>query len=165
MGENKAVDYPLMFTFRDVISGNGWLAGVTLSGRALMTNEDGWWMYGVRPGAIAETGETPQETFLRFRNTYKAVLFDMASDSANFDAFKKEAEQFYYQLDDDQERRWTEAVNNVRLSNIKPEPLFASLPKEPPETRPSQIAVERLDVTKRFAADDNIPDQFFSAAA
>ena len=52
--------YPLMFTYRDVISGDGFLAGITLSGRALMIKEnDEWWMYGVRPGAIAETGKTP----------------------------------------------------------------------------------------------------------
>ncbi len=44
--------HPMMFIFRDTISGNGFLAGITLSGRALMMEEDGkWWMYGVRPGA------------------------------------------------------------------------------------------------------------------
>ncbi len=44
-------DYPVMFTVRDTVSGNGFLAGITLTGRALMTREaDGkWWVYGVRP--------------------------------------------------------------------------------------------------------------------
>ena len=52
-------EHPIMLTLRDVISGDGFLAGITLSGRALMRQEDGaWWMYGVRPAAIAEYGET-----------------------------------------------------------------------------------------------------------
>ena len=47
--------YPVMFTLRDTVSGNGFLAGITLTGRALMKREDDekWWIYGVRPAAIA----------------------------------------------------------------------------------------------------------------
>src|ERR1700756_2007962 len=75
----KMPDYPMMFTVRDTVTGSGYLAGVTLSGNALLCREeDGkWWFYGVRPGAISECGTTPEEAFLRFRNTYKNLLFDM----------------------------------------------------------------------------------------
>ena len=159
--------YPLMFTFRDAISGNGFLAGVTLSGRALMVHEDdAWWIYGVRPGAIAETGETPQEAFLRFRNTYKLALFDIAAESENFDAFKKEAERFYYEPDNEEERRWTAAFQDLRSGKVQPEAPFASLPIEAPETRPTQITVERLDATSstRFTPTDNVPDLYSRAA-
>ena len=49
------INHPIMLTLKDAISGQGFLAGITLSGRALMRHEDGkWWMYGVRPGGIAE---------------------------------------------------------------------------------------------------------------
>ena len=42
-------DYPVMFTLRDAVSGNGFLAGVTVSGRATVREEDGqWWMHGAR---------------------------------------------------------------------------------------------------------------------
>jgi len=158
--------HPLMFTFRDAISGNGFLAGVTLSGRALMVYDDeGWWLNGVRPGGLAETGETPQETHLRFRNTYKAVLFDIAEEFGDFDGFKREVERFFYEPDDEEERRWTEAVQAARSGKVEPEPPFASLPKEPPESRPSQVSVERLDASKRFTPSDNIPDLYISAAA
>src|SRR5437773_2171380 len=96
--------YPLLFTFRDVISGDGFLAGITLSGRALMELEqDRWCIYGVRPGAIAESGITPQEAFLRFRNRYKEVLFDIAEEYRAFDKFKEEVEQFFYQPDQEEE--------------------------------------------------------------
>jgi len=154
--------YPLMFTFRDAISGNGFLAGVTLSGRALMVNEDNaWWIYGVRPGAIAETGQTPQEAFLKFKNTYKAVLFDMAEESKDFDSLKIEIERFYHEPDDEEERRWMKAFQDIRSGNMQPEEPFASLPHEAPETRPTQVSVERLDKKEaRFSASDNVPDIF-----
>jgi hypothetical protein len=155
-----------MFTFRDAVSGNGFLAGVTLSGRALMVHEDeAWWIYGVRPGALAETGQTPQEAFLRFRNTYKTVLFDIAAESEDFDGFKRETERFYHEPDNEEERRWVEAFQDLRSGKVQPEAPFTSLPMEPPETRPTQIAVERLDAaTTRFTATDNIPDLYCRAA-
>jgi len=158
--------YPLMFTFRDAVSGNGFLAGVTLSGRALMVHEDDtWWLYGVRPGAIAETGQTPQETFLRFRNTYKMVLFDFAEESADFEAYKKEVERFYYEPDAEEERRWMEAFQDLRSGKAQPEAPFSSLPMESPETRPTQIAVECLTaIGTRFTPTDNVPDLFSRAA-
>ena len=159
--------YPLMFTFRDAVSGNGFLAGVTLSGRALMVHEDDeWWIYGVRPGALAETGQTPQEAFLRFRNTYKTVLFDIAGESASFEAFKLEVERFYHEPDEQEESRWNEAFQDLRSGKVQPDAPFSSLPKEPPETHPSQITVERLDAagTTRFTATDNVPDLYSRAA-
>jgi len=155
-----------MFTFRDAISGNGFLAGVTLSGRALMAHEDGdWWIYGVRPGAIAEFGATPQEAFARFRNTYKTVLFDTAEEFTDFDSFKREVERFYHEPDKNEENRWMEAFQDLRSGKLQPEPPFSSLPKEAPENRPTQITVERLDSAgARFTPADNIPDIFARAA-
>ena len=160
------LSYPLMFTFRDAVSGNGFLAGVTLSGRALMVHEDeAWWIYGVRPGALADTGQTPQEAFLRFRNTYKTVLFDIAAESEDFDGFKRETERFYHEPDNEEERRWMEAFQDLRSGKVQPEAPFSSLPMAAPETRPTQIAVERLDAaTTRFTATDNIPDLYCRAA-
>ena len=82
-------NHPIMVTLRDVISGTDFLAGITLAGRALMRNEDGqWWMYGVRPAGIAESGGTIDEAFLRFRNRYKEVLFDLAEENKTFDSFR-----------------------------------------------------------------------------
>jgi hypothetical protein len=155
-----------MFTFKDAISGNGFLAGITLSGRTLMVHEDdAWWIYGVRPGALAESGQTPQEAFLRFRNTYKTVLFDMAEEFANFDSLKNEIERFYHEPDEKEERRWTEAFRDSRSGKTQPEDPFSSLPKEAPETRPTQITVERLDGSGMiFAASDNVPDLYARAA-
>ena len=49
--------YPLLFGFRDLVAGNGFVAGVNLNGRALLADEgDGFVMYGVNPGGIAAGG-------------------------------------------------------------------------------------------------------------
>lgn len=152
--------HPLILIFRDVISGDGFLAGITLSGRGLIVLEDDnkWWMYGVRPGAIAESGGTPQETFLHFRNRYKEVLFDIASEHRTFEAFRQEVERFFYEPDAEEERRWEDALT---ANLTTPPPPFSDLPMVAPEERPSQITVERLDgQNKRFMPSDNVPDKY-----
>ena len=155
-------NYPVMFTLRDAVSGNDFLAGITLSGRALMTQEDDgkWWIYGVRPAAIAESGSTPQEAFLRFRNAYKNLLFDFAEDAANYELFKRAVEQFYLEPHKEEEDNWLGAFNALRSGKAIPdEPFFAQLPKEDPETRPTQITVLRLDKENtRYTPVDNVPD-------
>jgi hypothetical protein len=155
-------NYPVMFTLRDAVSGNGFLAGVTLSGRALITLEDDkkWWVYGVRPSAIAESGATPEEAFLRFRNAYKNVLFDFANDAASYDLFRQNVEAFYQQPDAEEENNWLGAFYALRSGKVAPEDaFFCSLPKEDPEKRPTQIAIERLDrQNSRYTPTDNVPD-------
>jgi predicted RNase H-like HicB family nuclease len=156
-------DYPVMFTVRDTVAGNGFLGAVTISGRAVifLDEEDGkWWVYGVRPGAIAETGNTPEEAFLRFRNTYKNLLFDLAEESTDYDAFREAVEGFYYQKDQGEEDRWQSAFMAIRNGAVKPEEqFFVHLPQEAPETRPTGIAIERLDAhNARYNPTDNVPD-------
>ena len=160
-------NHPLMFTFGDAISGDGFLAGIKLSGRALMLKEDGkWWMYGVRPGAIAESGDTPQETSLRFRNRYKEILFDIAVYHRTFPAFKEEVERFFYETDTEEERRWEDALAAIRTGNCTIPPPFSDLPRQAPEDRPTQIIVERLDVeNRRFMPSDNVQDVYLIPAA
>ena len=160
--------HPLMFTFKDSISGDGFLTGITLSGRALMLKEeDGkWWMYGVRPGSMAENGNTPQETFLRFRNRYKEILFDIAEDHRTFPEFKEEVERFSNESDEEEERRWADALTAIRAGRCTIPPPFSDLPRQEPEDRPTHIEVERLDVkNRRFMPSDNVPDSYMSPVA
>jgi hypothetical protein len=157
-------EHPLLITLRDVISGDGFLAGITLSGRALMRHEDGaWWMYGVRPAPIAESGETIDEAFARFRNRYKEVLFDLAQESRDFEQFKASVEHFFYESDEDSEdeRSWEEALKAIRAAKCTPPEPFAKLPREAAESKPSQITVELLNrADARFRPSDNITDTY-----
>ncbi len=159
------IEHPLLFTFRDAISGDGFLAGVTLSGRILVVEEDGkWWVYGVRPGAIAESGDSPQEALIHFRNRYKEVLFDVADEYRTFDEFRGEVERFFYEPDPEEERRWDNALTELRSKNLVPPTLLSELPRVSPETRPSQITVEQLNLpNRRFMPTDNTTD--YSAIA
>ena len=157
-------NHPLMLTLGDTISGRGFLARVTLSGRALMRQEDGkWWMYGVRPAGIAESGVNIEDTFLRFRKSYTETLFDIAQESVNFEAFRTEVERFFDEPDaeDEDARLWDEALKQIRLGRVSPPEPFSKLPRESPESKPSQIRVERLDTQgKHFMPSDNIPDTY-----
>lgn len=162
------MDYPLMFAFRDAVSGQGFLAGVTITGRALMVQEnDGtWWIYGVRPGAIAEGGKTTEDAYLKFRNTYKAVLFDLAAEAADYETFRREVEAFFYQSDIQEERRWEDAFRGLKTGEIKPEGPLSDLPRQDPQTRPAQISVIRLDdQQQRYVPSDNVPDTYFLSNA
>ncbi len=158
-------EHPLMLTLRDAISGDGFLAGITLSGRALMRKEDDgkWWMYGVRPAGLVVSGATIEETCVRFRNRYKETLIDISQEIDTFEGFKAEVERFFYEPDADQEdeRLWEEALTAIRGGNMEPPEPFANLPRESPESKPSQITVERLDgVGKRFMPSDNVTDTY-----
>jgi len=159
---NAVQDHPILITLQDRVSGDGFLAMITLAGRTLMRKEeDGkWWMYGVRPAAIAESGCTIDEAFLRFRRAYKEVLFDFAQESKDFDEFRSEVERFFNEGDGDAEL-WESVLRTIRSENMTPPEPFAKLPRESPEGRPPRIEVERLDgQLKRHVASDNIADKY-----
>lgn len=150
-------DYPVMFTIKDTIAGNGFLAGVTMSGRATIRPDDGkWWVYGVCPGGIAESGSTPEEAFLRFRETYRYVLFDLAEESKTFDDFKKEVNSFYSQINEVEKESWDLAFQAMRAGKVPLDEFFSTLPKRTPEACSTKFIVERLDKKTVYTPTDNI---------
>jgi hypothetical protein len=126
--------------------------------------QDGkWWMYGVRPSAIAESGCTVDEAFLRFRQAHTHVLLDIVQESKDFDEFRNEVEQFFNRSDMD-EKAWEEALKTVRDGHITPPEPFSKLPRQSPDSRPPRIEVERLDgKIKPFTASDNVSIAYFVA--
>ncbi len=162
---NQLNDHPLMITLRDAISGDGFLAGITLSGRALMRKEDDgkWWMYGVRPSALAESGTTIDEAFSHFRGRYQETLFDIAQENSSFEEFRKEVERFFFEPDanNEDEQLWEQSLAAIRSGQLSPPKEFAGLDRKSPESNPSQITIERLDeVGKRFMPSDNVRDTY-----
>lgn len=111
--------YPLVFGFRDLVAGEGFLAGVTTEGRALMEAEDdGAWVYGVNPGGVAAGGPDKGEAFAAFKKSYLSVLFDLAKTSATFEAFKSAVEAFFEETNGPAAGEWDEAVREVREGKI-----------------------------------------------
>ena len=87
----------------------------------------------------------------------------MAQESRDFDEFKASVERFFYESDEDSEdeRLWEEALKSIRAANCTPPELFAKLPREAAESKPSQITVERLNrADARFRPSDNITDTY-----
>lgn len=158
--------YPLFFSFQDVVSGNGFLAGVAVRGRVLMVREDdgAWWLYGVEPGAIAASGETPQEVYANLHAAFKSVLFDIAAEASTYHQFKEAVERFFNEVDAAEEARWTEARTAIRSGALVPEQPISALPKESKQAR-GRMAVERLDEqARKFSPKDNVLETFATAA-
>ena len=135
--------HPLLFTLRDTIAGCGFLAGITVHGKALMQCEDDkWWMYGVCPGAIAESGiQRQKEAFLHFRNRYREVLFDIAEECQDFSGFKAEVETFFQAIDEEEEQRWQRALKIVRANKTSIPKQFKELPRKDASTHRTGIKI------------------------
>ena len=124
--------YPLLFGFRDLVAGNGFVAGVDLSGRALLVNEgDGFWMYGVNPGGIAAGGGTAGEAHSQFRSAYRSVLFDIAAEAVDYAEFEREVTSFVEATNQPTAAEWDEAVLEVRRGKVDAD----WLPKRKAESR------------------------------
>ncbi len=147
--------YPILFTFRDKVLGNGFLADVTVHGRALAAEEeDGWWMYGVQPGDIAAGGSTFAEAAAEFHKTYTAVLFDIAEDAKDHKVFKAEVDRFFKEINGPTEDEWATAVTEVRAGRITAEAVSEGFPKQSADS-PRFVDIRVLTA---FKPKDNILD-------
>jgi len=156
-----------MLTLQDAITGNGFAARITMSGRALMRQEEGaWWMYGVRPAALAASGENINEAFQRFRTAYWQVLADIAAESTSFEEFEGDVERFFEEndADNEDERLWEAALATIRdVGGCEPPAPFSKLPRRSPEQQPSFMKVERVDAQAkdtRLTPSENVPDVY-----
>jgi len=102
---------PIIFGLRDVVQGDGYIAGVAVDGRALLHEEDdGYvWVEGVNPGGFTGTGHSPTEALEEFRRAYTSILYDIALDVASFKEFKREVEALFANTGEQPEREWEEA--------------------------------------------------------
>jgi hypothetical protein len=138
--------HPLVFILQDVITGCGFLAGIVVTGKAVMEQEDGkWWMYGVCPGAIAGSGNTPNEAFVDFRNRYKETLFDMAEECTDFSVFREAVEDFFNQKDAQESARWDKALQILRKNERSISGPFKKLPRKQPSEYQLGIRIDRLE--------------------
>lgn len=150
--------YPLLFGFRDLVAGNGFIAGVRVDGRALLVQEaeNDFWMYGVTPGAIAAGGLTPGEAQAEFRLRYRSVLYDVAAEAKDFGEFRTEVERFFHQADQSEAVEWEAAVREVRQGQVSAD----WLPRGKAEAR---FGIEVVEL-KEPAPSMNLLDQAALAA-
>ena len=111
--------YPIIFTYRDIIAGNGFFAGVQADGRALLCEEaEGFWMHGVSPGTIAGGGDDRADAFRAFKERYLSVLFDIAAEAPTFDAFAAEVRAFFDAACKETADAWDAARVEVRAGRV-----------------------------------------------
>lgn len=154
MSENQSAPeigskLPLLFTYTDTVFGDGFLAEVrVVNGRALCVHEtDGFWMYGLNPGAMAAGGETPAAAVKGFRRTFSKILVDLATDAATLDSFRTAVEHFFHHANPGYESDWREAVDAVRNARVTVEGL-----SRVPADSPRSVMVT---VKQHFRVEDN----------
>ena len=112
--------YPLIFSTKELVYGNGFLAEVEIRGRALGVDEgDGdWWFNGVEPGGLAEGGQSLNEAYHAFRDTLKEILVDIAYEVADFEAFERRVERFGQDVNRTNDADWWKCVEAVRKGEL-----------------------------------------------
>lgn len=151
----------MVFSFRDTVEGAGFLARVTARGRALLVHEDedSWWLYGVEPGAIAESGSSGPVAYASFRRAFTKVLFDFVAGAESFEVFRTQVQSFFSAIDEAEDADWRVAVEALRSGELKPEKPLDELPRWDADEA-CDVVVERLDaVSREFRPDENVVDQ------
>jgi len=159
--------HPLVFTLQDVVTGCGFLAGINVTGKAVMEQEDGkWWMYGVCPGAIAGSGATPNEAFIDFRNRYKEALFDLAEECTSFLMFRNSVKSFFDAEDAQEKARWDESLEILRKNKEAVSEPFKKMPRKKPGDYEVGIMIDRLETKPKaqLTPANNIQDSLAKAA-
>ena len=131
--------YPLLFGFRDLIAGKGFVASVSLKGRALLVDEEarGFWMYGVNPGGVAAQGATAGRVQDAFRAAYRSVLTGIAAQARGYSELEREMNGFVEATNHPTAAEWQEAVFAIREGKVCTDHL-------PKRTAESRIGVQIL---------------------
>ena len=149
--------YPLLFDRRELVEGNGFVARVTVSGRALLVEEEGeHWIEGVNPGGFAASGKSPSEALAELGSAFRAVLFDIASDAGSFQDFHDEVQRFFEETNVPALRDWEEAVKRVKAGTLDAEWLS----KRPADTK---LGVEVMEVNRPAAANNELGEAALAA--
>ena len=114
--------YPILFSRRELIEGNGFIAGVGVKKRALLFEEDDeTWVEGVNPGGFTAKGSSPSEALAAFCEEFRLVLFDIALEAPSFEGFQAGVERFFDETNQTALHEWEEAVAAVREGRVTAE--------------------------------------------
>jgi hypothetical protein len=139
--------YPLVFSFRDLIPGNGFVAGVAMDGRALLVVEDDQdtWVHGVQPGGIAAGDSNRRDVaLLQFKKSYLSVLHDIAAETSSFQEFQVNVTEFFSAISAPDQADWDRAVAEVRSQQVS----LPDLPSVKAESKPPSLLVEQVATDK-----------------
>lgn len=139
--KNIPMHYPLLFGYHDLVAGEHFVAGVSINGRGLLVQEEeGWWLYGVNPGVLAASGDSREEAILNFRQTWRAILYDLAGDGGDFATFQREVEEVFRQTNRPNEELWQTAAEEISAGR----PDAHWLPTRKASEQPLRVAVDEV---------------------
>lgn len=148
---------PLLFGRRELVEGNGFIARVAVSGRALLSEEgDEIWIEGINPGGFSAKGQTPGDAIAEFCSAFRAILFDIASDARSFSDFHDEVQKFFDETNTPALKDWEEAVKQVKAGQLDVEWLN----KRPAETK---LGIEITEVSRPAAANNELGEAALAA--
>ena len=115
--------FPLFYTFREIIVGKGFIAGVSIRGRATATleQEEGvpvWEFNGVEPGSFSELGATLNASYFAFKEVLRQILLDLATSSKNYEQFQRRVQGLVDQVNRPEEKDWIQAREAVRRGDL-----------------------------------------------
>lgn len=159
--DQKSIAWPLIFSYRGTILGQGFVVDVSLQGRVLATPEsEGVWVYGVNPGAIAVSAPTLADTNVKLRNTLTRLFIDFAVEASTFESFKAAVERFVAESDPVSEDQWQTARAEVKAGRVTGP---GDLPREVSDAKYS-VTVTQKPITA-VTPQDNLLAQQDSAPA
>lgn len=141
--------YPILFQFRDIVAGNGFLARVAIDGRALLKTEDDGdcWVDGVQPAALAAGADATEGgmpvALNNFKESYQRVLYDFANDAATFDEFQTKVTEFFDTIDSDT-TDWANALEEIRKTSVS----IGELQAVKAETQPPRLHVSEVKTAR-----------------
>jgi hypothetical protein len=113
--------YPIIFgPIGGLVAGNGFIARVAIRGRCLFeeTGEDFVSALGVNPGAVASDGTTMGEAHSALLERIRAIVFEIAEETENFEQFSIEVRRFVEETNEPNLRAWEKAVEQVRAGEV-----------------------------------------------
>jgi hypothetical protein len=160
--------YPLIYGLHQLVAGKGFVAAVDVRGRTLLKREeDAWWLYGVEPGGIAESGATEMEAYQNFRESLREILCDSAAlATRGFKSFQADVQAITSQRNAVWEAEWEAARQAIRSGNLKPEgEVLAALPRHTSEVRTETSVVLLTGQGRTITPDDNCAEEPLQTAA
>jgi hypothetical protein len=141
--------YPLIFKFTRPIKTDNYHVVVSTRGRILMKQEfEKWWVYGVAPGGLAESGESPKEAYFNFMNSFWEIIQDISCEQQDYFSFMNDTNSFIKTASHPEEEEWQEARNTVRSNQMESDDPFNDLEKITRESYPN-ATYERLDTKQQ----------------
>ena len=149
--------YPIVFTYREIIVGNGFVAIVETTGRCLMEDfgDNDVWVTGVHPSGFSAGADDQQSASEAFQREHRVALLDMAHEAPDFDSFQAMVRDFHAQESEIGEVEWWDAVQQVRAGRITSDWLQKVSADTEPSFRVRCISLSDSEEREDYRAEPN----------